>query len=306
MFDDIDTPASDADLEGLDLPANEEKEAGQEEAGQAAAAEGESPDAGETQEGEKEEGQGEPAAAAEGEPTQRQERDPAIPRARFDEVNSKWRAEQERAERLEAELAQLRGAAAPVQKEEQEPAFDMVGKQKRYGEMLLAGDPEGAAKLLGEIHAEIRRAAEEEALAKATARIEANATQTQEQHDLAQAAARVLAAHPYIDGNEQAMSDLVEWRDFYAHKGMTPAQALEKAAERVALAYKPQEAPLPPAVDPRKAAAVARAAADSTAQAPAPAAGIGNRVAPPGPQVENQADWEKLSDAERDRMLAGG
>lgn len=239
------------------------------------------------------------AVAEEGDPA----RDKQIPRARFDEVNAKLHEEREAkaaaeaiAAAAQAELAALKAGPPP----------DIKAMIKERNAALMSGEEDKAAELDMQIQAETEKRATERALAQA----DANALQREANRDYKQAYSQCLKDYPFLDaeaGNQEARAEVGEWRDFYIAKGEAPADALLKAAKRVAPAY--TEAPADPAnvsrIDPRKAAAIARNVKDAARQpAAASVAGAGNRAVPNLPAPKTQEEYEQLSDAERNKLLA--
>lgn len=238
------------------------------------------------------------AQAEEAEPTQ--ERAPVIPRARFDEVNAKLHAEREEVERLRAELA-----SAQQQRSAQEnPPSDMKALIREAKEALFEGDLEKASELEYKIQQETQRAAMVEAEQNVMRRMSEREAKTAVDSTVSE----IVKSFPFLDStspnaNQDAIGDVIEWRDFYMAKGEPVHVAIQRAANKVAPMYTAAPKPAETPQDARKAAALARNAIDSAAQAPANVAGVGNRAAPSQPKVETQKDWEKLSDAERESLL---
>lgn len=289
-IDDIDSPADEALLRGQE---DDDPEA----LAEIAAEEGE----------QEAEGEGEAEAESSEEPEANEEapappkRDALIPRDRFDEVNARRKEAEDRARELEARIAALEASSRqPDPTPEPQPAIDLEAKEREYLEATYVGDTDAAIALRKEIQAEERRLAAEAARAEVAQREAVNSVKS--------VAAKAVADYPFLNdnnGNNAAMDKILRMRDFYAFEGHSPADALRMAVDEVAPAFAPAQAPQARAADPRKAAAVARNAAASAAQPPAQVAGVGNRVAPPSPRVETQADWEKLPAAERERLLQG-
>lgn len=307
-FDDIDTPADEAILAGFDGAEQDgaleslKAIAGDEDEGQNTS--GGDGDASKRADSESE-------GNADGQPRDdgKQDRDAQIPRGRFDEVNSKLKAERERREELEAELAQLRSEkqAQGQSKEGQqtaEPGFDYKAARAAYREALVCGDDDKADALMDEI--EKHREADLMAKVRAASREEAQgAVSAKESKTLLDAAvAKALNDYPELNdngGDNQQLKDVVEWRDFYISRGQAPHEALTAAVAKVM----PQKAAQPndPPVDQRKQKAIERNAADAERQPAAPSAGIGNRGVPSAPVIETQEQWDRLPESERERML---
>lgn len=232
-----------------------------------------------------------------------------IPHARFNEVNESLKAEREARLRLEEELARARGAA-PVPEEKQEadqPAvFDFEDADARLDEAMYEGDSDKAKQIRAEIRAaeraELERLAEEKAEARYQARMEAQ-QQKQAQTEFEQAAARAAAKYSFLDGNspdldEEAVGEVIALRDAYVGRGMGFAEALTKAADRVAKLYGHAEADDdadPPAKEKQRLTAdqIARNL-EREKQIPARDKGVGERA--------NRIDYENLSEDEFDNL----
>ena len=284
-FENIDTPASEAELSGQDIvdPVDSPTD---------------------PVEIEQPEPEPEPVVKAkEAEPEEQAgERNPVIPRARFDEVNTKLHAERERAEAAERQLAELQQVQQSTQAQA-DGAVNIDALETQFFDAMMEGDKDTAVKLRAQINAELSSRAE----AAATERMSRQMTEREATKALQDTGAKLISAYPFLDhlspnANAEAINDVVEWRDFYAAKGDPIHVALEKAVAKVGPIYS-DAAPVVTPTDTRKQAALARNAADAAAQPPANVAGVGNRAAPQKPKVETQQDWEKLSDADRESML---
>lgn len=269
-FDDIDTPASDEELNGSADPiaplVNDPP----------------APVADDPAKGEvKTEETG--TAAPEESPA---ERNPVIPRARFDEVNAKLHAERERAEAAERRLAEIEAAKPPPAAEN---AVDIKALIKESKVAMMDGDLDRAAEIDFKIYQEQQRASRAEADEKFSQQMAKREMQSAMQSVFAKS----VEAYPFLDhradgANAVAIAEVIEWRDFYAAKGIPGHVALEKAVAKVAPGYASADPAPAPLVDPRKGNALARNAADAMAQPPAQVAGVGNRAAPPKPKVDSQ------------------
>lgn len=238
-----------------------------------------------------------------------------IPRARFDEVNAKLHAERERAEELARQLAEAK--AAKDQAAAEKAADDAQAKidelEAKHYDAILEGDKESALAIRREINQVIRADAERQAAERA----ERTIAERQKRDDESRAAAEfeilvaeTLTKYPFLDdasaeANAEAIADVVVWRDHFLAAGKNAAEALRLSVGKVAPLYaKPAAEPVPAKEDTRKKAAIERNAADAVSQPAAPVAGLGNRAAPPMPEVKTQADWEKLSEKEREALLS--
>jgi len=127
-----------------------------------------------------------------------------------------------------------------VQAADADAPSELERKEHAYLERLLSGDRHGAVRIRNEINAEIRRQSEEEAAAHALKQTARAVSLHEAQRLLHEAAQRTLAAYPYLNDNEAAIAEVVEWRDFYMMKGAPPHQAVELAAAKVAPAWRAQ------------------------------------------------------------------
>ncbi|MFH0934664.1 MAG: hypothetical protein V1879_05610 [Pseudomonadota bacterium] len=227
-------------------------------------------------------------------------RDKQIPRARFDEVNTKLHEEREARAAAEAKLAALEAAKAA-------PAIDINALEKEYTTAIMGGEEDKAAELRSTINGELIRKASEQAFTRA----DQQAQKRESDRDYAYAYAQVVKDHPFLDvttGNQEAIAEVVALRDTYCRQGMQAGQALTKAATLMAKVYAEPAADDPTNVlhlDPRKAAAIARNAAEANRQpASAAVAGAGNRAVATTPAPKTQEEYEKLPDAERVKLLA--
>lgn len=275
--------------------------AGEKEDPPAAAGEGGTDDAG----GE----QGRPAAAG-------------IPKGRFNEVN------QQRKEALAAlalaneEIARLKGAKpeggtpapapAPAAKAPAPAAaapageFDIEAQEEAYVAALMEGDSKGAVAIRRQINAHLQDQASARATQELTARQTAQLLKT--------TAESVSAAYPWLNTPEGAdtLELILAARDRKIANGMPPHLALADAANTIAPKFAPEGDDTPSRVsesgatakDLRPAAALARGAADSTAQPPALQAGIGQRATAARVNVAQMTEeqFEALTPAEKSRL----
>lgn len=305
-LDDIDTPATAEELGGI-----VEDEAVIEDQAQVATDEAVEPVA-------------EPVADApevvEPEPVEKAEpeREHVIPRARFDEVNAKYRANQEEVERLRAELNAAKTAAVPEVPVATyaEVAAELAELARQEYDAMVEGDKDKAVELRLKSE-EIRDARAKQAAFALLQQEQEKAAQVEAQKamaaDVSATVAQALEAYPFLDSNspdanQEAIAEVVEWRDFYISKGESPAIALARATNKIAPHYATAapaaQVPAPSKTDTRKQEAMTRNAAESKQQAPAQVAGVGNRINPPVMKVETQAQWEKLSKEDRAALLA--
>jgi hypothetical protein len=289
-FADIDTPVSDEELSGMADEAPETDEVVEQSLGEAGQVSEEPAKV------EPEEPAAEPAADKD------QDRSPVIPRARFDEVNAKLHAEREQVEALRAQLAAQQAQQTPPTGTQ----VDIAALEDQHYDAMMGGDKETAVSIRAQINAELEARAE----SKAAERIAKQITEREAQSALDTVASKAVEQYPFLnvdsaEANSEAIAEVVELRDFYMFKGDPMHVALNKAVAKIGPSYAtaPAAVAAAPLTDTRKAAALARNAADANAQPPAQVAGVGNRAAPPQPKVESQKDWEKLSEDERNSLL---
>lgn len=156
-------------------------------------------------------------------------------------------------------IEQIKAAKAAPEQVQQDTTtkaagFDFAAKEAEYLDASAMGDTEKAVQIRGEINDAIRR----EAIEQVSAQIAQNNAQTKADSLIAEAANQAVQKYPFLNENEAAMRETVEWRDFYISKGMPSHEAIIKAAERVAPSYQPAEKPTAnaaPAVDVKAKAA---------------------------------------------------
>lgn len=138
------------------------------------------------------------------------------------------------------EQAATRGGAAQVEQQvEQAPAFDLKGKIRARAEAQLDGDLEKTVAL----DEEIENYRLEVATATATQRSQAamNAQITKDRMD--EVVGKAFEKYPFLnDANpdvfdEEALADVVMWRNRFISDGLAPHVALSKATKKVGDAY---------------------------------------------------------------------
>ncbi|MBK7352162.1 MAG: hypothetical protein IPI92_20095 [Gemmatimonadetes bacterium] len=301
MMDEFDINAE-PDLALLEGTEDEDQELVQESADDDSEQDGDNGEQGEKEEVEPEEEK--PSA----------KRDPVIPRARFDEIHSQWKAEQERAARLEAELHALR-----QQKQEEKPtdAVDLRELKQRLFDSRLDpdSDQDEIDKIEDQIEAERDRRAEARAEARITERErirEAEAAQMAARQQEAEAqteASKLVKKYPWLDsvsgnGDPEAIAEVIALRDGYFRNGQSLSAALVKAAGVIARARGEASQPIN-TIDERRSLALVEAAKSAAAQPARGDAGVGNRAMPADKSIlDNQDAYEKADVKERMRLLA--
>lgn len=164
-----------------------------------------------------------------------------IPHSRFNEVNESLKTERAARLALEEENARLRGGA-PAKKadgaaeDQGSKGFDHTAKEEEYADALMEGDKKRAAAIRTEINAAVRREAEEAATSAAEKRI----LSREQERAFKSAVSDVVADYPFLDSkhkqaDQDAIAEVVSMRNYYIEsKGMSPADALRKAADQVA------------------------------------------------------------------------
>lgn len=240
-----------------------------------------------------------------------------IPKARFDEVNTRRKAVEAENERLRKELEEARKPKTPAAAPAAAPApkavetleqFDPDVKEQEYIEALMAGETGKAAK--------IRREINDNLVAQASAKAEATATGREAKRLLEAEVATTLQAHPWLDTEEgaDALELISAARDHAISKGVPAHKALRDAVAKIAPRFAPESAAGDPPAgallkgqgqgDTRTANAIKRGAADSEAQPPVIQSGIGNRATAARVNVAqlDEKQFAELPDAEKRRL----
>lgn len=240
-----------------------------------------------------------------------------IPKARFDEVNTRRKAVEAENERLRKELEEARKPKTPAAAPTAAPApkaaeaseqFDPDAKEQEYIEALMAGETGKAAK--------IRREINDNLVAQASAKAEATATGREAKRLLEAEVATTLQAHPWLDTEEgaDALELISAARDHAISKGVPAHKALRDAVAKIAPRFAPEGAAGDPPAgalpkgqgqgDTRTANAIKRGAADSEAQPPVIQGGIGNRATAARVNVAqlDEKQFAELPDAEKRRL----
>ena len=233
-----------------------------------------------------------------------------IPRGRFNEVNQQRKDALAQIAALQEEITRLKApretapsaapaAAAPA------AAFDVDAQEEAYVNALLDGDTKAAVTIRQQINAQLRQQAAESVAQEMTAR--------QAEQLLKTTANSVSNAYPWLNDpeNDDVLELILAARDRKIAAGMPAHLALADAANTIAPRFAPAgdtiSGGLPKvaaAKDTRPAAALARGAADSTAQPPALQAGIGQRATATRVNVSQltEEQFEALTPAEKKRL----
>lgn len=226
-----------------------------------------------------------------------------IPKARFNEVNARMKAAEAAKQALEEELKALRKPAVAEAKKTDGPV-DLDALEDDFLEALRAGDGAKAKQVRSTINSEVRRLGREDAVAVLS------------QRDIAQALTSVandaIVKYPFLSTtsdakDDQAIADVVEWREFFVSKGDRPDVALKKAVDKIGPMYAPKVEPVADdekKADPRERESLIRNAKAAAAQ-PAPVHGmVGERSSAARLDVTKMTDeeFEKLPASERKRL----
>lgn len=158
-----------------------------------------------------------------------EEEDPRIPKDRFDEVNERMKAAEEKVKQLES---QLDAKIEPKPEPEPEP-YDYVAKDQESMDALLEGDAERYSAL----QAEIRQAVRDEAIREAKKLAAEGDNQVRESLTFEEAAAKIEADYPqFVEGSEDfnkpAYDELMDLYVGYVQSGRySRVDAMRKAAD---------------------------------------------------------------------------
>lgn len=157
---------------------------------------------------------------------------PRIPKARFDEVNARRKAAEDRVKELEAQLAAKEQAS--------KQAYDFDAAEQEYGELLLDGKfKEAAAK-----RREINAALEAEWEAKQAAKTEMTVAQRELKKDLNAISRRLESEYAEFDPESELYSEDLTAEVLSMFEGylstrmdLTPQEALQLAGDNVVRLY---------------------------------------------------------------------
>jgi len=151
-----------------------------------------------------------------------EQREPMIPKSRFDEVLAKQKALQK----------QLDEAANPVTRIDKAPEYDFDAKEVEYQEHILNGNAEEAVKL----RKEIRAAEKQQMMFEVQNQMGQTVQQSTEAIALQNKALELQTAYPQLDENsgsydEVLTTEMMDLRDAFMIQGFSGADALDKAAK---------------------------------------------------------------------------
>lgn len=166
------------------------------------------------------------------------QKEPMIPKSRFDEVLAKQKALQK----------QLDEARAPkVEDVTEAPEFDFDAKEVEFANLLMEGETEKATKL----RSEIRAAERQQLMYEMQAKMGQKVTQATEQEKLQAKAFELEAKYPELNQadpsfDQDKTNEVLELRDAYMSQGYTGADALDKSVKLIMGVSVPEA----PAADP--------------------------------------------------------
>ena len=156
---------------------------------------------------------------------------PMVPKSRLDEVLAKNKEMQKKLQDIESEK--------PAEPEV--PAYDFVGKEKAYQDLVLEGETNKAALL----RQEIRDAEKEQIMSEMKSQMGQTVQQDRENHELAAKAQEIVDVFPIFDQNskqydEKLTAEVMELRDAFIYQGYGAADSLAKATEVTLLSKRPE------------------------------------------------------------------
>tara|TARA_B100001559_G_scaffold48792_2_gene37231 strand:+ start:2005 stop:3033 length:1029 start_codon:yes stop_codon:yes gene_type:complete len=151
------------------------------------------------------------------------QKEPMIPKSRFDEVLAKQKALQKK----------LDDALAPqVEDVKEAPEFDFDTKEIEYQTLVMEGESEKATQL----RKEIREAEKQQMMFEVQAKMGQTVSQNQEMVDLQTKATQLESMYPELNQanpefNQDKTNEVLELRDAYMTQGYMGADALDKAVK---------------------------------------------------------------------------
>ena len=156
---------------------------------------------------------------------------PMVPKSRLDEVLAKNKEMQKKLLDIETEK----------NKEPEVPAYDFVGKEKTYQDLVLEGETNKAALL----RQEIRAAEKEQLMSEMKSQMGETVQQDRENHELAAKAQEIVDVFPVFNEkskqyDEKLTAEVMELRDAFIYQGYGAADSLAKATEVTLLSKRPE------------------------------------------------------------------
>jgi hypothetical protein len=251
----------------------------------------------------------EPAPAAK----EKGDKEPRIPKSRLDQSIRKQRLAEQRAQELEAEIAQLRSASAEAARPKPLTSDEIKAKMTEANDALIAGDTEKAASLQAELFSALTP--------QAPAPVERGepvdlAAEVEERIAFKAVVKDMYARFPELDENHELFDDelggeSVELQKSYMRRGYSMVEATQKAAEAVAKLHdledrRAEKAPVPaPSKDKSVQAAKTAAKVAVAAKAPPVLAGKANGEGSGEVNINqlNDDEFMALPQSVRDKLL---
>ena len=151
------------------------------------------------------------------------EKEPMIPKSRFDEVLQKQKA-------LQKQLEEVQNP--PLEAIKEAPEYNFDEKEQEYQELVLNGESEKASSL----RAEIRDAEKQQMMFEMQSRMGQTVQQSNEATELQAKAVEIQKIYPMLDEtsavyDEVKTQEVLDLRDAYMIQGRTGAEALQKAVD---------------------------------------------------------------------------
>jgi len=160
--------------------------------------------------------------SVDGEASQK-EKEPMIPKSRFDEVLQKQKA-------LQKQLEEAQNP--PLEAIKEAPEYNFDEKEQEYQELVLNGESEKASSL----RAEIRDAEKQQMMFEMQSRMGQTVQQSNEATELQAKAVEIQKIYPILDEtsavyDEVKTQEVLDLRDAYMIQGRTGAESLQKAVD---------------------------------------------------------------------------
>ncbi len=244
-----------------------------------------------------------------------------VPHGRFHEVNEQLKQERAERLRLEEELARARGTQKAQQPEQQEATeeqvqqaqadseFDFDKAEGRYNEAIYDGDMDAAKQIRAEIRAAERKAAEDAARA-VLEQERAQMRAQQEQQQLQGVVAKAYEKYPFLDPqsgevDQEAVDEVIAMRNLYLQKGMTAAEAIAKAVDKVGPRYtdvqEEEQEQAPKKSTTRQSKETLERNIERADRIPPTGAGVGERARKVDYSSLSEAEFANLSEQEKRR-----
>ncbi len=239
------------------------------------------------------------------EPAPKNKKSNAVPAARFQKVIHERNALREE---LEALRSQVAGKPAPKKDEKPaEPEFDFDAKEEEYADALLVGETKKAKEIRKQINEALAKQTEQRIIQSTMSRV----SQEKEMERFNSTVSAIETKYPMLDAkskqaNKDAIQEVISFRDMYLSKGMSPAEALLKSVERVVPYYAKSEPAGKKEPSERTKKSLEKAVDTANKTPPRTSGlGVGNKgtVEKIDPSKLSIEAWEKLSQAERDKLL---